>query len=63
LTRAENGDLVKLNFGGADHFYRLRYDYDIASGKAGSGNDIALIPEPATIALLSLGLLAIRRKK
>jgi hypothetical protein len=30
----------------------------------GDGNDVALvIPEPATIALLSLGLLAIRRKK
>jgi len=43
--------------------YTLTYVYDASTGAHIGGNDIALIPEPATIALLSLGLLAIRRKK
>ena len=48
--------------------YMLTYKYDKVSGTVGfvrSGvyNDIALLPEPATIALLSIGLFAIRRKK
>jgi len=40
---------------------KLTYMYD-ADGDD-ENNDIALIPEPATIALLSLGLILIRRKK
>jgi hypothetical protein len=44
--------------------YLLTYVYDAVTQTAGVGNDIALlIPEPATIALLSLGLFAIRRRK
>ncbi|MGB8225405.1 MAG: PEP-CTERM sorting domain-containing protein [Sedimentisphaerales bacterium] len=48
--------------------YTLTYMYDSVSGTKGLArsatyNDIALIPEPATIALLGLGLIAIRRKK
>jgi hypothetical protein len=44
--------------------YNLTYLFDAVSKVRGAGNDIALlIPEPATVALLSLGLLAIRRKK
>jgi len=44
--------------------YLLTYLYDAATSTAGAGNDIALlIPEPATIALLSLGLFAVRRRK
>lgn len=48
--------------------YTLTYMYDAVSKTVGSArsttyNDIALIPEPATIALLTLGLIAIRRKK
>jgi len=40
------------------------YTYNADTLELTGGNDIALIiPEPATIALLSLGLLAIRRKK
>ncbi|MDD5011309.1 MAG: PEP-CTERM sorting domain-containing protein [Phycisphaerae bacterium] len=40
------------------------YDYNAEAMEEGTGNDIALIiPEPATIALLSLGLFIIRRKK
>ena len=48
-------------------WYRLTYEYNAeANGGLGArtgGNDIALIPEPATLALLSIGLFAIRRKK
>ena len=48
--------------------YYLTYMYDSVSGTKGTArdgtyNDVALIPEPATIALLSIGLFAIRRKK
>lgn len=42
------------------HQYTLTYLYN-ANGD-GKTNDIALIPEPATLALLGLGLLAIRRR-
>jgi len=48
---------------GASADYTLTYQYDASTGAHTGGNDIALIPEPATIALLSLGLIAIRRKK
>jgi len=42
--------------------YHLTYQY--VGGTDGIGNDIALvIPEPATITLLGLGLLALRRNK
>jgi hypothetical protein len=48
---------------GACADYWLDYFYNASNGELEGGNDIALIPEPATIALLSLGLIAIRRKK
>ncbi len=49
-----------VNLGGS--VYQLTYKY--IAGVDGIANDIAIvIPEPATIALLSLGLIAIRRKK
>lgn len=42
----------------------LTYLYNAETGQVGTGNDIALlVPEPATLALLSLGMFVIRRKK
>ena len=48
--------------------YTLTYMYDSVSKikgtvRDGTYNDIALLPEPATIALLSLGLLLVRRNR
>lgn len=48
--------------------YTLTYMYDSVSKikgtvRDGTYNDIALVPEPATIALLSLGLLLVRRNR
>jgi hypothetical protein len=57
LTRAVEGDHAILTYGGINYEYSLTY-----SGT----NDVKLlwiIPEPATIALLGLGLIAIRRNK
>jgi len=57
---APEGAIVSL----AGSYYVLTYIYDAATATPGAGNDIALlIPEPATVALLSIGLLAIRRRK
>lgn len=58
---AVNGvfDSITLNGDFGAYIY-LRYDYNAD----GTANDIALIPEPATLVLLGLGsLLALRRKK
>jgi hypothetical protein len=42
----------------------LTYLYDAATGSIGTGNDIALlVPEPATVVLLTIGLITITRKK
>ena len=59
---AIEGATVVLSFGGSDTPYTLTYVYN-AAGSDGVANDIALVPEPATIALLSIGLLAIRRNR
>ena len=63
LTRAEEGDTVVLSTPlGVQYTYNLSYIYNAEAGTFGNGNDIALVPEPATIALLSLGLLAAVRR-
>jgi len=70
-TTAVSGMFDTLNGGWAgegawvqlapDVWFQLTYTYNSGDGNA---NDIALlVPEPATIALLSLGLFAIRRRK
>jgi len=60
--RALEGDTVKLTTPlGVVHTYTLTYLYNADAGAV--GNDIALTPEPATIALLSLGLLLVRRNR
>ena len=61
IGAADEGDPVVLSFGGNNYNYTLTYLYNADGGAI--GNDIALIPEPATLALLSLGLIAIRRRK
>jgi hypothetical protein len=59
--RALEGDVVWLTTPlGVLHTYTLSYLYNAD----GTANDIALVPEPATIALLGLGsLIAIRRNR
>ena len=58
---AGGAEWTEMHLGG--NVYYLTYLFDAGTMTRGTGNDIALIPEPATIALLSLGLLTIRRKK
>ena len=58
VASGAEGSLVSASFDGITYYWNLTY-------KGGpDGKDIVLVvPEPATIALLSLGLLAIRRRK
>lgn len=55
---AAEGASVVLSYGGNDYNYTLTYQGGIG------GNDILLIPEPATMVLLGLGsLIAVRRRR
>jgi len=58
----ENDQVVLLTPGGTSYTYYLSYKYNAEAGTLRNGNDIALVPEPATIALLGLGLLALVRR-
>lgn len=62
-ANAVDGAFDNVTLGAELWNYTLDYEYDSATGNLTGGNDIALIPEPVTIALLGLGFLAIRRKK
>ena len=62
--RALEGDTVVLTTpGNTSYTYTLTYLYNADAGTF--GNDIALVPEPATVALLGLGslIIAVRRRK
>jgi hypothetical protein len=56
---AAEGTFIQLG----DNWFKLTYEYDETGDSA--NNDIALVwvPEPATMVLMVLGLVAIRRKK
>ncbi|MDD5010787.1 MAG: PEP-CTERM sorting domain-containing protein [Phycisphaerae bacterium] len=63
---ALEGTEISLDYGNLSYIYELTY-IGVASGDS-SANDMMLlyvetIPEPATMFLLSLGLVAVRRKK
>jgi len=54
------GTTIQLAFGANSYTYMLTYKFN----SDGTANDIALVPEPATVALLGLGaLLAVRRPR
>jgi hypothetical protein len=57
---AAEGTLVALSFGGIDYNYTLTY-----LGGTGGNDVMLLIPEPATVMIFTLGIVAVctRRKK
>ncbi|MGD0784960.1 MAG: PEP-CTERM sorting domain-containing protein [Sedimentisphaerales bacterium] len=62
-ANAVTGVFDSVTLGAGLENYTLDYQYNNSNGSLTGGNDIALVPEPVTIALLGLGFLAIRRKK
>jgi len=60
---AVDGAFDNITLDGAFLGYTVSYVFDSVSMTDGGGNDIALVPEPVTIALLGLGFLAVRRNR
>jgi len=58
----ERDQVVLLTPNLTSYTHYMSYRYNAEAGTFGNGNDIALVPEPATIALFGLSLLALVRR-